>query len=109
MLGGLWVPACAGKTRDRKARGPGTAVVPLSQYGPQPSGLSAGTMPGFPPRSSPPRKHGPRNHAGGAATTEISSLSLFAPPGGGTLETNSAVRGTGALVVRSTIGIRPEQ
>src|SRR5690625_519424 len=27
-LGGPWVPASAGKTRGRKARGPGAAVVP---------------------------------------------------------------------------------
>src|SRR5690625_5466122 len=77
MLGGLWVPAFAGKTRDRKARGPGTAVVPLSQYGPQRSGLSAGTMPGFPPRSFPPRKRGPRNRGGAVVTERTSAQRIF--------------------------------
>src|SRR5690625_4138389 len=43
-LGGLWVPAFAGKTRGRKARGPGAAMVPRSRSRPQRSGFSAGTM-----------------------------------------------------------------
>src|SRR5690625_4823434 len=60
-LGGPWLPAFAGKTRGRKARGPGAAVWLLSRNGPQRSGPSAGTMLGFPPRSFPPRKRGPRS------------------------------------------------
>src|SRR5690625_416101 len=76
-LGGLGVPAFARITRDRKARGPAAAVVPLSQYGPQRSGLSAGTMPGFPPRSFPPRKRGPRTRGGAAATVRTSAQRIF--------------------------------
>src|SRR5690625_3194664 len=53
-------------------RGPGPAMAPLPRSGPQRSGFSAGTMPGFPPRSFPPRKRGPRNR-GGAAVAERSS------------------------------------
>src|SRR5690625_6333318 len=38
-LGGPWVPAFAGKTRGRKARGPGAAVVPLPREWTSPQGV----------------------------------------------------------------------
>src|SRR5690625_5292533 len=67
-----------GKTRGRKARGPGTAVWLLSQCGPQRSGYSAGTMPGFPPRSFPPRKRGPRSRDGAVfARADLSALGFL--------------------------------
>src|SRR5690625_5237238 len=43
-LGGPWVPAFAGKTRGRIARGSGAALVPRSRSRPQRSELSAGTV-----------------------------------------------------------------
>jgi len=66
-----------GKTRGRKARGPGTAMWPLSRNGPQRSGPSAGTMSGLPPCSFPPRKRGPRNRGGAAATERTSAQWAF--------------------------------
>src|SRR5690625_1438607 len=66
-----------GKTRGRKARGSGTAMVPRSPNGPQRSGPSSGTMLGFTPRSFPPRKRGPRNHGGAAATARTPAQWAF--------------------------------
>src|SRR5690625_1734809 len=68
-LGGPWVPAFAGKTKiillraapfrfPRESGGPGVAMAPLPQHGPQRSGLSAGTMLGFTPPFVSPAKAG---------------------------------------------------
>src|SRR5690625_3755299 len=77
VLGGPWVPPFAGKTRGRKARGPGATMVPLSRSGPQCSVLSANTMRGFPPLSFPPRKRGPRSRGGAAVRERTSAQWVF--------------------------------
>jgi len=76
-LRGPWVPAFAGKTRGRKARGPAAAVWPLPRSGPQRNGPSTGTMLGFIPHSFPPRKRGPSSRGGAAATERTSTQRAF--------------------------------
>src|SRR5690625_1438028 len=61
----------------RESGGLGAAMVPLPQHGPQRSGLSANTMLGFMPPSSPPRKRGPRSRGGAAATARTSAQRVF--------------------------------
>ena len=52
-------------------------MAPLPQYGPQRSGLSAGTMLGFTPHSFPPRKRGPRNRDDAAVMERTSAQRTF--------------------------------
>jgi len=83
-------------------------VVQLPRSGPQRSGYSAGTMPGFPPFSFPPRKRGPRNRGGAVATKRTSAQRAFRQHDARVLLKTSTLRASEPLAVRCPFGCRPE-
>src|SRR5690625_563946 len=66
-------PGLRRENEGEESGGPGAAMVPLPQNGPQRSGFSAGTVFEFIPLSFPPRKRGPRSRDDAAATERTSA------------------------------------